>query len=130
MRIFNPEDLPAPKGFNQGVLLRAAGGVLFVAGQIGVDREGRLVGDGFVEQFERAVESVVRVVQDAGGSPESIGRLTIFVTDKREYEARRHEIGEAYRRHMGRHFPAMTLVEVSSLLVPGTKVEIEATAVL
>ncbi|HEX8162850.1 MAG TPA: RidA family protein [Pyrinomonadaceae bacterium] len=130
MKIINPEQLGRPRGYANGVLCEAGGRVLFVAGQIGWDGEQRLVGEDFVEQFARSLANVLAVVAEAGGSPERIARLTVYVTDKREYAARTREVGERWRALMGRHFPAMTLVEVKGLLEDGAKVEIEATAVL
>jgi len=129
MKIINPEALGQPQGYSNGVLFEE-GSILFVAGQIGWDRESRIVSDGFAEQFAQALENVLAVVRKAGGGPESIGRLLIFVTDKDEYSASRRDVGAAYRQLMGKHFPAMTLVEVSSLLEPLAKVEIEALAVI
>jgi enamine deaminase RidA (YjgF/YER057c/UK114 family) len=126
----NPKSLGRPRGYANGVLAQAGGRLLFVAGQIGWDENQRLVGDDFVAQFARALANVLTVVNEAGGSPEQIARLTVYVTDKREYSARSVEIGERWRALMGRHFPAMSLVEVKSLLEDGAKVEIEATAVL
>jgi enamine deaminase RidA (YjgF/YER057c/UK114 family) len=128
MTIINPPELPAPRGYNNGVV--AHGRVLFVAGQIGWTQAGQLVPGGFVEQFARALENVLAVVRAAGGHPDSVARLTIFVVDKSAYIAAQREIGERYRVLMGRHFPAMTLVEVKSLLEPGALVEIEGTAVI
>jgi enamine deaminase RidA (YjgF/YER057c/UK114 family) len=129
MKIINPEALGQPRGYSNGVLFEE-GSILFVAGQIGWDRESRIVSDGFAEQFAQALENVLAVVRNAGGGPESIGRLLIFVTDKDEYSSSRRDVGAAYRQLMGNHFPAMTLVEVSSLLEPLAKVEIEALAVI
>ena len=128
MTIVNPPDLPPPRGYNNGVVLE--GRLLFVAGQIGWRADGTLVDGGFADQFDQALANVVAVVRAAGGKAESIGRLTIFVVDKTAYQAMRQEIGERYRARMGRHYPAMTLVEVRSLLEPGAIVEIEATAVI
>jgi enamine deaminase RidA (YjgF/YER057c/UK114 family) len=129
MKIINPEALGQPRGYSNGVLFEE-GSILFVAGQIGWDRESRIVSDGFAEQFAQALENVLAVVRNAGGGLESIGRLLIFVTDKDEYSSSRRDVGAAYRQLMGNHFPAMTLVEVSSLLEPLAKVEIEALAVI
>ena len=103
---------------------------MFIAGQIGWDRDSRIVSDDFADQFAQALGNVLAVVRQAGGQPENIGRLLIFVTDKSEYASRLRDIGSAYRQLMGKHFPAMTLVEVSSLLEPLAKVEIEALAVI
>ena len=129
MTIINPEALGQPRGYSNGVLF-GGGSLLFIAGQIGWDRESRIVSDDFAEQFSQALENVLAVVRQAGGGPESIGRLLIFVTDKDEYASRLRDIGAAYRQLMGKHFPAMTLVEVSSLLEHLAKVEIEALAVI
>ena len=129
MKIINPADLAEPRGYNNGVLA-PAGTLLFVAGQIGWDREQRIVGEDFALQFEQALANVLAVVRDAGGDATNITRLLIFVTDKREYLAQIKDVGAAYRRLMGKHYPAMTLAEVKSLLEDQAKVEIEATAVL
>ena len=129
MTIINPEALGQPRGYSNGMLFEG-GSILFVAGQVGWDRESRIVSDDFAEQFVQALENVLAVVRQAGGGPENIGRMLIFVTDKDEYESRLRDIGSAYRQLMGKHFPAMTLVEVSSLLERLAKVEIEALAVI
>jgi len=129
MSIINPEALGQPRGYNHGLLFEG-GSLLFVAGQIGWDRESRIVSDDFAIQFAQALENVIAVVRRAGGGPENIGRLLIFVTDKDEYASHVRDIGSAYRQLMGKHFPAMTLVEISSLLEPLAKVEIEALAVV
>ena len=101
---------------------------MFVAGQIGCDREGRIPSDRFEDQFDLALANVLAVVTEAGGTPASLGKLTIFVVDCAEYVAARKVIGERYRRRMGSHYPAMTLVEVHALLEPGARVEIEGIA--
>lgn len=128
-RIVNPETLAAPRGYSNGMLM-APGRVLFVAGQIGWDREMRFASDDLAEQFDQALANVMDVVREAGGAPEHVGRLTIYVTDKREYLANTRGIGAAYRKHLGKWFPAMALVEVAALLEDRAKVEIEATAVI
>jgi enamine deaminase RidA (YjgF/YER057c/UK114 family) len=130
MEIINPEHLGRARGYSNGVIAPAGGRLLFVAGQIAWDGRQRIVGEDFVEQFDRALANVLTVVIEAGGRPEQIARLTVYVTDKREYRARTREIGERWRALMGRHYPAMSLVEVKGLLEDGAKVEIEATAVL
>ena len=124
----NPESLGAPKGYSNGVLTPAGGRVLFVAGQVAWDEEQRVVSDDFALQFGQALKNVV-TVQEVLDSP-MIARMTIFVTSKDEYVAAAKAIGAAYRALMGRHYPAMTLVEIKALLEEGAKVEIEATAVL
>lgn len=123
-----PAGLAPARGYSHGMV--GAGRVLFVAGQIGWNERAELVSDRFADQFDQALANVLAVVREAGGSVESVGRLTIYVTDKQEYLAARREIGESYRARMGRRYPAMTLVEVKSLLEDGARVEIEATALL
>jgi enamine deaminase RidA (YjgF/YER057c/UK114 family) len=127
MDFINPESLATPKGYNHGVL--GSGRILFVAGQIGWDRNEKLV-DGFAVQFDLALANVLEVVCAAGGSPQDIGRFTIFVKDKSEYLKVRKEIGKLYRQRMGNHYPAMSLIVVKDLLEDGALVEIEATAVI
>ena len=130
MKFINPESLGAPHGYCNGVLSEAGGRLLFVAGQIGWDQNQKLVSADLVEQFDRALANVLAVVAEAGGGPEQIARLVIYVTNKNEYKARMKEIGERYRNRMGKHFPAMVLVEVKGLLEESAMIEIEATAVL
>lgn len=125
----NPESLGAPRGYSNGMLFPAGGRLLFVAGQIGWDREGKFV-DGLVAQFELALRNVLEVVRATGGDPESIGRFTIYVVDRDDYGTNVKAIGQAYRAVMGKHFPAMALVQVAALLEPRALVEIEATAVV
>jgi enamine deaminase RidA (YjgF/YER057c/UK114 family) len=129
-QIINPPELGEPKGWNNGLLAPAGGRILFVAGQTARDGEGRIVGGGFVAQWERTLENVLAVVRAAGGGPENIGRLTIYVTDREGYLADRKAMGEIYRRLMGRHYPAVALVIVKDLVDEGAGLEIEATAVL
>jgi enamine deaminase RidA (YjgF/YER057c/UK114 family) len=127
MHFINPESLATPKGYNHGVI--SSGQILFVAGQIGWDRNEKVV-DGFVAQFDMALANVLEVVRAAGGNPRDIGRFTIFVKDKSEYLKVLKEIGKMYRQRMGNHYPAMSLVVVKDLLEEGALVEIEATAVI
>jgi len=128
--IVNPESLGVPRGWNHAMLAPAGGRVLLVAGQTAAGPGGRIVAASFVEQWEQALTNVLTVVRSAGGSPECIGRLTIYVTDLDAYRNGRKEIGVIYRRLMGRHYPAMALVEVKRLVDEGALIEIEATAVL
>ena len=128
MTIITSKELAPPRGYSHGVL--ATGRWLFVAGQIGWNAAGQMVSGDFVDQFDQALANVLSVVREAGGTGESIARLTIYVTDKAEYVAAQASIGARYRVRMGKHFPAMTLVEVKALLEDAAKVEIEATAVL
>ena len=127
-QFLQPKNWLPPKGYSNGVA--AEGRQVFVAGQIGWSERGELVSDDFVAQTERALANIVQVLAEAGGEPRHLTRLTWFVTDKPAYVARQREIGEAYRRVIGRHFPAMSLIVVAGLLEPGAKVEIEATAVI
>jgi enamine deaminase RidA (YjgF/YER057c/UK114 family) len=129
MTTINPASLAEPVGYNNGVLAEG-GRLLFVAGQIGWDRERRIVSDDFADQFAQALENVLAVVRKAGGDRTSIARLLIFVTDKKEYTSRLKDVGAAYRQIMEKHFPAMSLVEVSALVEDLAKVEIEAIAVI
>lgn len=128
MKPVNPRTMPAPRGYSHGIV--GEGRVLYVAGQIGWNDRSEIVSDRFADQFDQALANVLTVVAEAGGSPGSLARLTIFVVDKREYIEAQRDVGEKYRLRMGRHYPAMTLVEVQSLLEDGAKVEIEATALL
>jgi len=128
--IINPQELGAPRGFSHGVLAPAGSRLLFVAGQVGWDREQRVVPGGFAAQFERALENIRAVVESAGGEVEEICRFTIYVTDKADYLRELPAVGAAYRRVMGGHFPAMALVEVADLVESGALLEIEATAAL
>ncbi len=127
-KFINPEALGAPNGFSHGVLTDQGSRLLFIAGQIACDNNQTIISDDFVEQFDRALGNVISVVVEAGGSAEQIARLIIYVTDKQEYRQRRREVGERYRARMGKHFPAMVLVEVKSLLDDRAKVEIEGIA--
>ena len=128
MRTILPPGWPRPKGYSNGVAGR--GETLFIAGQIGWDAEEKLVSDELVPQFERALQNVAAVLAAAGGKPEHLARITIYVTDKTSYLRARREIGDSWQRVLGRVFPAMSLVQVADLLEDGALVEIEATAVL
>jgi enamine deaminase RidA (YjgF/YER057c/UK114 family) len=126
----NPPELGAPRGYSNGILCDPGSSILFVAGQIGWDEQQRIVSDDFVEQFDRALFNVLTVVKAAGGTPADIARVVIYVVDKAEYSGRTREVGERWRAHMGRHFPAMALVEVTGLLEDAARVEIEAVAAI
>lgn len=129
-KTINPESLGFPRGYSNGILAPPGNGLLFISGQVGWDEQQQIVSSDFVEQFHRALANVITVVNDAGGTPERIARLVIYVTDMAEYKNRTREIGKRYRTLMGRHFPAMVLVEVKSLLDPQALVEIEGLAVV
>jgi len=126
----NPESLGAPKGYSNGLLVDAGGKLLFIAGQVAWNHHQEIVSADFVEQFDRALQNLLTVVNEAGGTATDICRLVIYVTNKLEYSQRTREIGERYRAHMGKHFPAMVLIEVKSLLDDSAKVEIEGIAVI
>jgi enamine deaminase RidA (YjgF/YER057c/UK114 family) len=126
----NPESLGAPHGYSNGVLVDAGGRLLFIAGQIAWDQQQQIVSTDIVDQFDRALANVIAIVTEAGGKPEQIARLVIYVTDKNDYRERMKEIGVRYRARMGKHFPAMVLVEVAGLLDDEAKIEIEGLAVL
>lgn len=127
MQVLHPKHWARPKGFANGVV--AEGRLVLVAGQVGWNAEQKFETDDFVAQVEQALANIVAVLAEAGAGPEHLVRLTWYVTDKREYLARLSEVGRAYRRVIGRHFPTMTLVEVSGLVEDRARVEIEATAV-
>lgn len=129
-KFINPESLGAPRGYSNGILAEAGGKLLFVAGQIGWNEQQSLVSDDFAAQFDQALGNVMAVVTAAGGKAENVARLVIYVVNKNEYNGRLREVGERYRARMGKHFPAMVLVEVKSLLDDAAKVEIEAVAVI
>lgn len=129
-KLVNPETLGPPRGYSNGVLTDAGGRLLFVAGQVAWDQDQRIVSENFAEQFDRALGNVVAVVTEAGGRPDQIARLVLYVTDKTEYQKQAKKIGEFYRARMGKHFPAMVLIEVKGLLDDKAKVEIEAVAIL
>lgn len=129
-RIINPAALGAPRGWNNGLLAEAGGRVLFIAGQTARGLSGEVPALGFIEQFGKALDNVLAVVREAGGRPEHIGRFTIYVTDLAAYRAALKPLGDVYRQAMGRHYPAMALVQVTGLVDPRALVEIEATAVV
>lgn len=126
--IIQPAGWAPARGYANGVLARD--GILYVGGQIGWDADQVFRSHDFVGQTERALRNILAIVEAAGGGAGDIVRLTWFVTDKREYLARQGEVGAAYRRVMGRHFPAMTMVVVAGLVEDEALVEIEATAVI
>lgn len=129
-KLINPDALGAPSGYSHGVLVDGGGKLLFIAGQIAWNEKQKIVSDDFVEQFDKALANVITVVKAAGGEANNIVRVVVYVTNKHEYLAQTKAVGERYRKHMGKHFPAMVLVQVADLLEEAAKVEIEATAVL
>jgi enamine deaminase RidA (YjgF/YER057c/UK114 family) len=127
-KVLEPAEWLRPKGYSNGVAAR--GTQVFIAGQIGWGADQKFAHGRLAPQVGTALGNVVRVLQEAGGRPEHIVRLTWYVTSRQEYLDQLPEIGAAYRAVMGRHFPAMSVVEVSALIEADAKVEIEATAVL
>jgi len=128
VRTFQPPNFPPPRGYANGAL-GSGRSMLAVAGQIAWDADGRIVSDDFAAQFDRALANVVAVVRAGGLGPADVLQVRIYVTDKKEYLAATKEVGAAWRRHMGRHYPAMALVQVAALLEDRAKVEIEALCV-
>jgi len=128
--IINPESLGAPKGWNNGLLAPSGGRLLFIAGQAGWEEGARGEPPDFAGQFGRALDKVIAVLREAGGEPADLARLTIYVTDLAAYRASRKALGEGWRARLGKHYPAVALLEVSGLVDVGAVVEIEATAVL
>ena len=128
MRILQPLDWATPKGYANGIAAR--GTTVFVGGQIGWNGQQQFESDDFVTQARQALRNVVAILAEAGAGPEHITRMTWYVTDKHEYVASYRALGAAYREVIGRHFPAMTAVQVTALFEDRAKVEIEATAMV
>jgi enamine deaminase RidA (YjgF/YER057c/UK114 family) len=128
LAILQPAGWAQPKGYANGVA--ASGRLVFVGGQVGWNAKQRFESADFVAQARQALANVVAVLAEAGGRPEHVARMTWYVVDKREYLAAGKALGAAYREVMGRHFPAMTAVEVTALMEDAAKVEIEVTAVV
>ena len=128
MKHLQPAGWPRPKGYANGISV--AGRMIFVAGQVGWTPEETIATDDFAGQARQALENIVAILAVDGAEPQHLCRMTWFVLDKDEYEAAAEEVGRIYRDIIGRHFPAMTLVQVANLLEPGARLEIEATAVV
>jgi len=128
MHILQPPGWPKPKGYSNGIL--AQGRIVFVGGLVGWDENEQFPSADLVGQIKQALSNIVAVLAQAGAGPEHIARMTWYITDKSEYLSRRREIGAVYREIIGRHYPAMAMLEVSALMEDQAKVEIETTAVL
>jgi enamine deaminase RidA (YjgF/YER057c/UK114 family) len=128
MRLLQPRGWKPPVGYANGIA--ASGTVVFVAGQVGWDSEQVFRSEEIVPQFQQALENVIAVLAEAGGRPEHICRMTAYCCDKPAYLAARAELGRIWRRLMGRHYPAMSMIFVSDLLDSPGKIELEATAVI
>ena len=127
-KIIHPDGWAPAKGYANGVLSRK--GVLHIGGQIGWNKDQVFETHDFIGQMEQALRNIVAVLEAAGGKVEDLVRLTWYVVDKKEYLARQSEVGEVYRKVLGRHFPAMAMVVVAGLVEDEALLEIEATAVL
>lgn len=128
MKVLQPAGWKQPKGYSNGIL--AQGRMVFTGGMIGWNANEEFETDDFAGQAEQALKNIVAVLAEAGGKPEHIVRLTWYVTDKREYLIEQKQLGAAYKRVVGNHFPAMALVQVVALVEDRARVEIEATAIL
>jgi enamine deaminase RidA (YjgF/YER057c/UK114 family) len=129
MQILQPPGWAKPRGFSNGIVA-ASGRLVFIAGQIGWTGEGKWEASDFAGQFRQALKNILDVLDEAGGGPQHIVRLTWYVIDKREYLASLHAVGRAYRELMGRNYPTMAVVQVSGLVEDAARLEIEATAVV
>jgi enamine deaminase RidA (YjgF/YER057c/UK114 family) len=128
MQILQPPAWARPRGFSNGIAAR--GTLVFIAGQVGWNGAGKWEARDFAGQFRQALANILAVLKEANGGPQHIARLTWYVVDKGEYLSSLKAVGEAYRELMGPHFPAMAVVQVSGLIEPEARLEIEATAVI
>ncbi|MGI8666779.1 MAG: RidA family protein [Jatrophihabitans sp.] len=128
MRRVNPESLARPSGFSHAVL--GSGTVVFLAGQTALDGQGRLVGDGVVEQFELALSNLLEALRAAGGRPDQLASLTVYLVDLADYRAHAREIGAVWRRLVGRDYPAMAGIGISRLWDEAALVELQGYAVI
>ncbi len=129
MRTLLPPDWPRPRGYANGIAVDA-GRLVFVAGQVGWDKDGVFASDDLVDQFRQTLENTLAIMAEAGAAAEHIVRMTWYITDRDEYLARLKEFGEVYRSVIGKHYPAMACVEVSGLMEARAKIEIETTCVV
>jgi len=128
MQTFNPPGWKRPKGYSNAT--SASGRMIFVAGQVGWDDQEQFRTDDLVGQIRQSLTNIVAILEEAGAGPEHIVRMNWYLEDKEEYNARLGEIGDVYRDLIGRHFPAMTALQVAGFVEFGAKVEIEVTAML
>jgi enamine deaminase RidA (YjgF/YER057c/UK114 family) len=128
MKFLQPPNWPRPKGYANGVATR--GSLVFLSGIVGWNTRGEFAARDFTSQVRQALLNIVEILKEAQARPEHIARMTWYVLDKNEYMAAATEMGAAYREIIGRHYPAMTVVEVSGLVEPNARVEIEVTAVV
>jgi enamine deaminase RidA (YjgF/YER057c/UK114 family) len=128
MKVLQPPGWAKPRGFSNGIV--AAGKLVFVAGQVGWTGDGRWEARDFAGQFRQTIKNTLAVLAEAGGKPEHIVRMTWYVIDKQEYLAALKDVGAAYRELIGRHYPAMAVVQVGALMEDAARLEIETTAVV
>ena len=128
MQILQPPGWARAKGFSNGIACE--GRLVFIAGQVGWTGQGVWQARDFAGQFRQALQNIIDVLKEAKGKPEHIVRLTWYVIDKQEYLGALQDVGAAYRELMGRHYPAMAVVQVSALVEDAARLEIEATAVI
>ena len=129
MNILQPPSWARPKGFSHGIAVKG-GTTVYIAGQVASNEKGVIEKKAFGEQFRQALQNILAVLAEAGGNPEHLVRLTWYVIDKQEYFGAMKEIGAAYRELIGRHYPVMAVVQVTGLVDPDARIEIEATAVI
>jgi enamine deaminase RidA (YjgF/YER057c/UK114 family) len=129
MRVLLPEGWAPPVGYANGIEVDA-GRIVFIAGQVGWDAQQHFRSEAIAPQFEQALANLLAVLHEAGGKPQHICRITAFCCDKPAYLAARRELGAIWRRLMGQHYPAMSMIFVADLLDSPGKIELEATAVL
>ena len=129
MTILQPPEWARPKGFSHGIAV-TAGTTVYIAGQIGCEAQGLIREKTFAGQFRRALKNILTVLAEAGGRPEHLVRLTWYVLDKQEYLGALKEVGAAYRELVGKHYPVMAVVQVTGLVDPDARLEIEANAVI
>ncbi|HWP25471.1 MAG TPA: RidA family protein [Xanthobacteraceae bacterium] len=128
-QILLPHDWAPPVGYANGIVV-PAGRIVFIAGQVGWDARQKFASEDLVPQFEQALKNVLAVLKEAGGAPHHICRMTAYCIDKPRYLATRRELGVIWRRLMGKHYPAMSMIFVANLLDHPAKIELEATAVI
>ena len=128
MRVLQPEGWPRPRGYSNGI--ETEGKLVFVAGQIGWDENGKFQTSSFGGQFRQVLLNTLAVLKEAGASPQHIARMTWFVTSREEYNASLAELGAAWKELMGRNYPTMAVIMISGLVEPEAKIEIETTAVV
>jgi enamine deaminase RidA (YjgF/YER057c/UK114 family) len=129
MRALLPPGWAPPIGYANGIEVEA-GRLVFIAGQVGWDAQQRFASEDLAQQFDQALSNVLAVLAEAGGAPQHICRMTAYCCDKPAYLAARAGLGAIWKRHMGRHYPAMSMIFVADLLDHPGKIELEATAVL